>query len=62
MLESELTRPSVINGPYIQVQNLDDLITRYSGQISTTEQSVTHIEGRCKAIGDSNVVWVLMCA
>ncbi|EAU76899.1 AGAP004674-PA [Anopheles gambiae str. PEST] len=53
VLESELTRPSVINGPYIQVQNLDDLITRYSGQISTTEQSVTHIEGRCKAIGDS---------
>lgn len=29
--ESFLTRPSVVNGPYVPVNNLDDLITRFGG-------------------------------
>uniref|UniRef100_T1DEN7 Putative secreted protein n=1 Tax=Psorophora albipes TaxID=869069 RepID=T1DEN7_9DIPT len=29
--ESELTRPSVANGPYVQVNSLDELITRFGG-------------------------------
>uniref|UniRef100_A0A182PUT4 UPF0506 domain-containing protein n=1 Tax=Anopheles epiroticus TaxID=199890 RepID=A0A182PUT4_9DIPT len=51
--ESELTRPSVANGPYIPVKNLDDLITRFGGQIVTTEQNASRQEKRCKIIGDS---------
>uniref|UniRef100_A0A182K836 UPF0506 domain-containing protein n=1 Tax=Anopheles christyi TaxID=43041 RepID=A0A182K836_9DIPT len=51
--ESELTRPSVANGPYVPVKNLDDLITRFGGQTSSTEQSVIRKERRCKVIGDS---------
>lgn len=50
--ESELTRPSVANGPYIPVNNLDDLISRFGGSISTTEQNVKRQERRCKVIGD----------
>ncbi|XP_053659168.1 uncharacterized protein LOC128708233 [Anopheles marshallii] len=50
--ESELTRPSVANGPYIPVNNLDDLISRFGGQISTTEQSLQRQERRCKIVGD----------
>uniref|UniRef100_A0A182LVW8 Uncharacterized protein n=1 Tax=Anopheles culicifacies TaxID=139723 RepID=A0A182LVW8_9DIPT len=50
--ESELTRPSVVNGPYIPVNNLDDLISRFGGQVSTTEQSVKRQERRCKIVGD----------
>lgn len=34
--ESELTRPSVANGPYVQVNNLDDLITRFGGGSDST--------------------------
>ncbi|XP_055621132.1 uncharacterized protein LOC129765186 isoform X2 [Toxorhynchites rutilus septentrionalis] len=29
--ESELTRPSIAGGPYVQVNNLDELITRFGG-------------------------------
>lgn len=29
--ESELTRPSISNGPYVQVNSLDELITRFGG-------------------------------
>lgn len=29
--ESELTRPSVANGPFVQVNSLDELITRFGG-------------------------------
>ncbi|XP_053693811.1 uncharacterized protein LOC128741789 [Sabethes cyaneus] len=62
--ESELTRPSVSNGPYIQVSSLDELITRFGGASSggtnnraDTKQSAT-IQARigtgkqCNVIGD----------
>lgn len=53
--ESELTRPSAVNGPYVPVKNLDDLINRFGGETSAKQQP----NGRelptkqCKAVGDT---------
>ncbi|XP_053680986.1 uncharacterized protein LOC128731861 isoform X2 [Anopheles nili] len=35
--ESELTRPSAVNGPYIPVNDLDDLISRFGVQTTTAK-------------------------
>uniref|UniRef100_A0A182NDS2 Uncharacterized protein n=1 Tax=Anopheles dirus TaxID=7168 RepID=A0A182NDS2_9DIPT len=51
--ESELTRPSVANGPYIPVNDLDDLITRFGSQPSTADQTANRKERQCKVIGDT---------
>ncbi|XP_058172614.1 uncharacterized protein LOC131287570 isoform X2 [Anopheles ziemanni] len=53
--ESELTRPSPSNGPYVPVKNLDDLINRFGGNTSANQQP----NGRqlsakqCKAVGET---------
>uniref|UniRef100_A0A1Q3EUQ9 Putative conserved secreted protein n=1 Tax=Culex tarsalis TaxID=7177 RepID=A0A1Q3EUQ9_CULTA len=39
--ESELTRPSVANGPYVQVNSLDELITRFGGGGQQADSSVS---------------------
>uniref|UniRef100_A0A2M4AHZ5 Putative phenoloxidase inhibitor-like protein n=2 Tax=Anopheles triannulatus TaxID=58253 RepID=A0A2M4AHZ5_9DIPT len=47
--ETVLTQPSVANGPYVPVRDLDDLITKFGGQ--TTQES--HQQHRaCIAVGD----------
>ncbi|XP_035773511.1 uncharacterized protein LOC118456662 isoform X3 [Anopheles albimanus] len=47
--ETVLTQPSVANGPYVSVRDLDDLITRFGGQ--TTQESRQH-QRACVAVGD----------
>ncbi|XP_058060156.1 uncharacterized protein LOC131210864 isoform X2 [Anopheles bellator] len=53
--ESELTRPSAANGPYIPVRDLDDLITRFGNSTTTTKQiSNRQLQlQQCKVVGDS---------
>ncbi|XP_052865098.1 uncharacterized protein LOC128271558 [Anopheles cruzii] len=53
--ESELTRPSASNGPYIPVRDLDDLITRFSNSSNTTKQTANRQlrQQQCKVVGDS---------
>lgn len=65
--ESELTRPSVANGPFVQVNSLDELITRFGGggtpaasRDSTASASVKRAnigarsgaEKHCAAVGE----------
>lgn len=52
--ESELTQQSAANGPYVQVNGLDDLIMRFGGQMRATEQPQNRqLEiHNCKPIGD----------
>uniref|UniRef100_A0A2M4CIE0 Putative secreted protein n=1 Tax=Anopheles darlingi TaxID=43151 RepID=A0A2M4CIE0_ANODA len=47
--ETVLTQPSVNNGPYVPVRDLDDLITRFGGQ--TPQESRQH-QRACMAVGD----------
>ncbi|XP_058811594.1 uncharacterized protein LOC131676530 isoform X1 [Topomyia yanbarensis] len=50
--ESELTRPSISNGPYVQVNSLDDLITRFGG----TSQRADDDSNASGTINRSNVL------
>ncbi|XP_053680987.1 uncharacterized protein LOC128731861 isoform X3 [Anopheles nili] len=51
--ESELTRPSAVNGPYIPVNDLDDLISRFGVQTTTAKNVNGERNARqCKVIGD----------
>uniref|UniRef100_A0A1S4J244 Uncharacterized protein n=1 Tax=Culex quinquefasciatus TaxID=7176 RepID=A0A1S4J244_CULQU len=63
--ESDLTRPSPANGPYVQVNSLDDLITRFGGGGQQADSSVSassklgnlvtgraDIEKNCAVVGE----------
>ncbi|XP_055524832.1 uncharacterized protein LOC129718260 isoform X1 [Wyeomyia smithii] len=62
--ESELTRPSISNGPYVEVSSLDELITRFGGTASNGSTSkgiaphTSMIQARigtakqCRVVGD----------
>uniref|UniRef100_A0A2M4BQE9 Putative secreted protein n=2 Tax=Anopheles marajoara TaxID=58244 RepID=A0A2M4BQE9_9DIPT len=47
--ETVLTQPSVANGPYVPVRDLDDLITRFGGQMT---QESRQQQRACMAVGD----------
>lgn len=51
--ESDLTRPSPANGPYVQVNSLDELITRFGGggQASDSSASASSRRGNLLVAG-----------
>lgn len=51
--ESELTQPSVSNGPFVLVKDLDDLINRFGGETQAKQQAGGRQALMCKEAGDT---------